>query len=260
MRHSFLDKYSNLNSFIHELDPRVKIITTLFFLIVVMTTPPVFLWAFLIYFLIELIILIISKIPILFILKRFLIVIPFILFIVIFAPFISKNEYTGSYNLGILRNLGGGFYNINSVLVIMNVVLKSFLSIIALILLSSTTPFSQLLLGFRKLKVPSILTDIASFMYRYIFVIVDEVQRMVRARNARNYRSKWIWQSKVVGSIIANLFLRSYERGERVYFAMLSRGYNGNLILNYKYKMRWIEWLYLIIFFIILTLIRFFIR
>jgi len=96
-------------------------------------------------------------------------------------------------------------------------------------------------------------------MYRYVFVIVDEVQRMIRARNARNYRGKWIWQSKVVGSIIANLFLRSYERGERVYLAMLSRGYNGDLILNYKYKMRWIEWLYLIIFFVILTLIRFFI-
>lgn len=260
MKHSFLDKYSSLDSFIHKLDPRVKIITTLFFLIVVMTTSPIFLWAFLIYFLIELIILIISKIPINFVLKRFVIVLPFILFIIIFSPFISKNEYSGSYNLGILRNLSGEFYNINSVLVIVNVVLKSFLSIIALILLSSTTPFSQLLLGFRKLRVPSIFTNIASFMYRYVFIIVDEVQRMVRARNARNYRGKWILQSKVIGTMIANLFLRSYERGERVYLAMLSRGYNGDLILNYKYKIGWIDWLYLSIFSIILVLTMFFTR
>jgi len=97
-------------------------------------------------------------------------------------------------------------------------------------------------------------------MYRYVFVIVDEAQRMLRARNSRNYRGKWILQSKVIGTMIANLFLRSYERGERVYLAMLSRGYNGDLILNYKYKIGWIDWLYFVIFSIILVLTMFFTR
>jgi len=66
-------------------------------------------------------------------------------------------------------------------------------------------------------------------MYRYSFILIDEMYRMKRARDARCFGGKWFWQTKVIGHMIGTLFLRSFHRGERVYLAMLSRGYNGTM-------------------------------
>ena len=67
-----------------------------------------------------------------------------------------------------------------------------------------------------------------SFMYRYIFILTDEVLRMKQARDSRSFGGKWRWQIKTVGNMVGTLFLRSYERGERVYAAMAARGFNGH--------------------------------
>jgi cobalt/nickel transport system permease protein len=81
--------------------------------------------------------------------------------------------------------------------------------------------------GFERLHIPQFFTLVSSFMYRYIFIIVDEVQRMKRARDSRNYKGRWIWQAKVIGYMIASLFLRSHQRAENVYNAMCARGFDG---------------------------------
>jgi cobalt/nickel transport system permease protein len=119
--------------------------------------------------------------------------------------------------------------------VLWNVTIKSTVSVLAIILLSSTTPFPEMLKGMERLRVPHLLTTLLSFMYRYIFVLMDELQRMRRARDSRGWRGKWLWQVKVIGHMIAALFLRSYERGERVYAAMLARGYDGGVRTIYLY-------------------------
>ena len=107
--------------------------------------------------------------------------------------------------------------------------IKSTISVLAVILLSSTTPFPELLRGMEKMKIPHMLTTLLSFMYRYIFVLIDEMQRMRRARDSRGWKGKWVWQAKVIGHMIASLFIRSCERGERVYAAMPARGYGGEV-------------------------------
>ena len=66
-------------------------------------------------------------------------------------------------------------------------------------------------------------------MYRYSFILVDEIQRMKRARDSRCFGGKWLRQTKTIGHMVGTLFLRSFLRGERVYMAMLSRGYNGTM-------------------------------
>ena len=71
---------------------------------------------------------------------------------------------------------------------------------------------------------------LASFAYRYIFVLVDEAERMERARDSRCYGGRWLWHAKVIGQMIGTLFLRSYERAERVYVAMVSRGFDGRIV------------------------------
>jgi cobalt/nickel transport system permease protein len=85
----------------------------------------------------------------------------------------------------------------------------------------------ELLRGLERLRLPAALTSVAAFMVRYADVIVDEVRRMRIARISRGYDPRWIWQARAVAASAGTLFIRSYERGERVYLAMVSRGYSG---------------------------------
>ena len=124
----------------------------------------------------------------------------------------------------------------HGLMVLWNVAIKSTISVLAVILLSSTTPFPELLRGMEKMRIPHMFTTLLSFMYRYIFVLIDEMQRMRRARDSRGWKGKWIWQAKVIGHMIASLFIRSYERGERVYAAMLARGYGGEVQTLYLHQ------------------------
>lgn len=228
MKHAFLDEYSHLESPVHRLDPRAKLLGFVVLVVVCVTTPPNLYAAFAAYLGLEVALLALSRLPPRHVLKRLLIVLPFILVVAAFIPFFSRGG--GSYNLGPVRVSAHGL------LVLWNVAAKSTVSVLAVILLSSTTPFPDLLRAMEKLKVPRFLTSLLSFTYRYIFVLVDEAQRMKRARDSRGWSGKWIWQAKVIGHMIATLFLRSYERGERVYAAMLARGYGGRVQALYLHE------------------------
>jgi len=223
MKHSYLDRFSNLDSFIHRLDARAKIV--MFFALVILTvsTPAQNYIAFAVYVCILSILLILSRLPIGHIFKRSLVIVPFVLMVAIFIPFLKTDAVGGGYNLVGLNMSKSGL------LVLWNVMIKSYISIVSMILLSSSTSFKDLMIGFEQLKVPSIFIAIASFMYRYLFVVTDEAMRMKIARDSRNFSGKWIWDSRVIAHMIGCLFIRSYERGERVYLAMASRGYDGTI-------------------------------
>jgi cobalt/nickel transport system permease protein len=221
MKHSFLDQYSDLGSFIHKLDPRTKIITTFALVLMVVLTPPQKWEIFIIYFALIASLILLSKVPPLYVLKRSLVIVPFVLFIAIFIPFLKTSEPSGSYNIWIWQ------LSYSGLIIVWNVVIKAWLSILSLILLSSTTKFSELLKGLEQLRMPQVLVMILSFMYRYIFVLVDEVIRMKQARDSRNFGGKRSWQLKTIGNMVGTLFIRSYERGERVYGAMVARGFDG---------------------------------
>jgi cobalt/nickel transport system permease protein len=121
-------------------------------------------------------------------------------------------------------------------LAFVSVVLKSWLSVQAALLLMATTHFTAVLQALRALRLPAVLVAILSFAYRYLFVLTEEAQRMLRARECRSAEAagrvagrSLAWRAGVVGQMAGTLFLRSYERSERIYVAMLSRGYNGEL-------------------------------
>ena len=227
MKQVFLDEYSDLQSPLHQLDPRAKLVGFVALIIICVTTPPDLYAAFAAYLGLELVLVLVSRLPWKHVLKRMLIVLPFILVVAVFLPFFNKGG--GSYNLGPVTVSSHGLT------VLWNVTIKSTVSVLAIILLSSTTPFPEMLKGMERLRVPHLMTTLLSFMYRYIFVLMDELQRMRRARDSRGWRGKWLWQVKVIGHMIAALFLRSYERGERVYAAMLARGYDGGVRTIYLY-------------------------
>ena len=223
MKHSFLDQYSDRDSFIHRLDPRTKLITTLVFILVVITTPPTRWPVFALYFCLITTLLLLSKVPIFYILKRSLVIMPFVLLIAIFIPFFKEGEVAGSYNVW-LWQLSVTYSGLQ---VLWNVIIKAWLSILSLILLTATTKFTNLLKGLEQLRMPRVMVMLLSFMYRYIFVLVDEVMRLKQARDSRNFGGRRLWQIRTIGNMIGTLFIRSYERGERVYAAMLARGFDG---------------------------------
>ena len=105
--------------------------------------------------------------------------------------------------------------------------IKATIGTVGAVLLGATTTFPDLLRGLERLRVPRLLTLIAAFMYRYLFVIVEETGRMRAALAARGHRPRHALQATAIGRVVAALFLRSYGRGERVYNAMLARGYAG---------------------------------
>ena len=182
MKHAFIDQYSDLDSFVHRLDPRTKTLAVLAFVLVVMATPPTAWPAFALGTILMAGLILLARLPPLYVLKRSAVVVPFVLMIAFSVPFFEGGQVAGSYNVGWWQVS----VTYEGLLVLWNVVVKSWLSALSLILLSATTPFPCLLKGLERLGVPRVMVMILSFMYRYIFVLVDEAMRMGRARESRS--------------------------------------------------------------------------
>ncbi|OGO23627.1 MAG: cobalt ECF transporter T component CbiQ [Chloroflexi bacterium RBG_16_50_9] len=224
MKHGFLDKYSERDSLIHRLDPRTKFVAVFFFILAVTLTAPAAWPVFAVYFILIATQVFLSRVPILYIFKRSLVIIPFVVLVAVFVPFFTQGQVAVGFRIG-PWDVSVTYHGLQ---VLGTILAKSWLSILALILLTSTTRMTDLLRGLERLRLPRVMVIILSFMYRYIFVMVDEVLRMKRARDSRNFGSgRRLWQIKTIGRMAGTLFIRSYERGERVYAAMLSRGYDG---------------------------------
>jgi len=192
------------DTLVHRLDPRVKIIGLVGLTIVAVTTPVGAWAAFACYGLVLGALSVVARLPGAYVLRRLMIAIPFLLAVAL-LPFVVPDGVRLALTLAVKATIG----------------------VLAMVVLSSTTPFPQLLHGFERLKAPGMLVMIVAFMWRYLYVIGEEVARMRVARQARGYQPRWIWQANALGQTIAALFIRSLERGERVYLAMVSRGYRG---------------------------------
>ncbi len=167
-----------------------------------------------------------ARLPIKTVLFRSLIEIPFVLFAFL-MPFFGTGEsfevlgFT-IYESGLLAGLG--------------IIAKGTLGILTAIVLSSTTTARELLRGLERLRFPSLIIQIATFMLRYMNVVNDEMERMRIARASRGFEATGVQHWRVLGQSAGALFIRSYERGERVHLAMISRGYQGLMPQDAKVK------------------------
>ena len=193
--------------------------TALAFIIVCVSTPITEWRAFITYFLAIYAVSLIAKIPTPTLLLRSLIEIPFIFFAIL-MPFFGTGERfeAGPFNLYRESLLAGA-----------GIVVKGTLGVLTAVILSTTTTAREILRGLEKLHLPKLMVQIAAFMLRYVNVISDEMQRMKVARESRGFIATGIKDWKVIATAASALFIRSYERGERVHLAMLSRGYVGIL-------------------------------
>jgi cobalt/nickel transport system permease protein len=152
-------------------------------------------------------------------LRRLTIELPFVGFAVL-LPFVGQGERIDVLGLSLSVNGLWGAWNI---------LIKGTLGVAVSSVLVATTSVPELLRGLDRLHLPKALTSIAAFMVRYAEIIAGELRSMHVARVSRGYDPRWLWQARAVATSAGTLFIRSYERGERVHLAMLSRGYDGSL-------------------------------
>jgi cobalt/nickel transport system permease protein len=191
---------------VHRLDPRVKIVALVGVAVVAASTPAGAWWALGAYIGIGVVVAAAARLPLRHTLRRMTVEVPFLL-------------------AALALILVGGDGGVRGG----TLALKLTASVLAMIVLSSTTPFPRLLHGFEALRTPRMFVMIVSFMWRYLHVLGEEWHRMRIARQARGHRARWLWQEGSLGPVVATLFLRSLHRGERVYLAMASRGFAGGV-------------------------------
>ncbi|MFC1872111.1 cobalt ECF transporter T component CbiQ [Chloroflexota bacterium] len=235
MNHSFIDKYAENESPVHRLDPRTKLGLSLLLVVAVVLTRADAWWAYSAYLLTIVALFFVAGVPLTYVLKRTLIILPFVAMAGFFVPFIPGGETAVSLDIWWWSITVSG----EGLEIFRNLMARAGISVLAMILLTSTTRFSELMAALDKLKAPRIVVLLMSFMYRYLFIITDEIMRMRQARDSRNFGGSRLWQAKTVGHMIGTLFIRSFERGERVYDAMTARGLNGNARIVYKHRFGW---------------------
>jgi cobalt/nickel transport system permease protein len=152
--------------------------------------------------------------------RRARLILPPVLFVAAFLPFVRSGE---SVEVGPVSLSADGLETLASVSA------KATIGVVGAVLLGATTTFPSVLQALESLRVPRLFTLIAAFTYRYLFVVLEEVQRMRAALSSRGYRPRHALQATAIGRVATALFLRSYARGERVYLAMLARGYTGTM-------------------------------
>lgn len=229
----FLDPYQFRQSPVHRLDPRVKFVLALAFILTTALTPSGVWPVYILLFALVSSLAILSDLGAGYIMKRSVLALPFVLSAlpVIFTtqgePLTSLT--IGSWNLvvylpGLVR--------------FVSITLKSWVSVQAAILLSASTPFPDLLIAMRSVGVPRLIVAVIGLMWRYLFVLADEALRLIRARLARSGDTEdpglrkggsLAWRARVTGGMAGSLFLRAFERSDRIYMAMLARGYDGEV-------------------------------
>lgn len=229
----FLDPYRPRPSLIHRLDARVKFVLTLAFIFTTALAPvgawPVYVLLFFLALSVE----ILSELGVGYVLKRAMLALPFVLAalpVLVTArgvPLVSM--LVGPWLLTVTREGVERFASI---------ALKSGLSVQMAVVLVSSTSFPDLLVAMRAVGIPRLLVAIVGLAWRYLFVMADEALRLMRARAARSGRppqsgtrvgGNVCWRARVTGGMAGSLFVRSIERADRIYAAMLSRGYDGEV-------------------------------
>ena len=212
-----LETLSNQKTVVHKLDARIKIITTLVFIIVVLSFNKYDLSGLLPFFIYPAFLLNAGNIPISVILKKIIVLSPFIIIIGIFNPFLDHAEL---YKIGRM-SISGGWISF------LSIIIRFLLTVSISFILISITGFYQICFGLNKIGVPAVFSLQLMLMYRYIFLLIEESIRLVRAHNLRAFDNKIKFRHYIY--MISYLLIRTIDRAESIYNAMLARGFDGRL-------------------------------
>lgn len=204
---------------VHRAPAHVKILTLLGFMLLVVATPRQWYAAYAVEAAVLLGVVLLSRVPLTYLAPRMVIEVPFAIFAIL-VPFISHGPRTEVLGLTVSQpGLVAG----------LALLIKGTMGVLGSLTLAATTEPQDILRGLQRLKMPDLIVQIMGFMIRYLDVVTNEMSRMITAMRSRGFdpRSPRHWP--VLARSLGALFIRSYERGERVHLAMLSRGYDGKL-------------------------------
>ncbi len=247
MHSDVIDRYVAGDSLVHRLDPRVKVVATILFIVSNVLLPDGAWLGFALALVLVLLVTLLAGLPLSYAVRRSFVALPFAL-VGITTLFSIPGEGLTAFGLGrwTLTITDAGLLRFGSI------VSRTLLSVMMAILLTAATQFPDLIHALRHLRLPASLVTIIAFMYRYLFVLTDEVGRLLRAREARSARlpgrksgGSVVWRAKVAGDMAGQLFVRSFDRSDRVYNAMLSRGYSGHFYTLNPHTMGAQDWLLL---------------
>lgn len=211
--------YRHGHSVLHRLPAEVKIVGLVVFVLAVVATPRELFWPFGIYALILLAVWQLARIPLRWILPRMLIEAPFIVLAVL-LPFAEGGERI---------EVAGMHLSVAGLYAAWGIVIKGTLGVAASLTVAATTAAGELPVALSRLGVPGMITSMLVLMIRYIDLLSAEAARMRMARISRGDSPRLLHQVGAIAKGVGALFLRAYERGERVYLAMLSRGFDGRV-------------------------------
>lgn len=226
--HEHAENLPLTSSFISQIDPRFKILSIFYFIFLIISAPAGSLLSFSLFALILLMLIFLARISFSVFIKRYLIILPFLLVIIALLPFSKEGNIIFLLHLKFLtlRITDAGLETFSYVFI------KSFFSLCSLIILSTTTSFSDIIKALKVLKIPLIIIIMLSFMYRYLYLMIDELKKMKMAVDARNFGRNRAGVLKALAGCIGVFFLRAYERSEGVYHAMISRNFKKSSFLN----------------------------
>jgi cobalt/nickel transport system permease protein len=226
VEHSYLDELARRSSPLHRTEARLKTVGALALIDSAALLPASADWAFAVYLVLLAVLLALARLPPGPVLRRLAGLAPFVLTAVILLPFARSGDGAVSVAL----RLGGWQLRLYQagLLAAKAVLLKSLICGGSAVLLVSATPFASLLRALQRFGFPRLLLTIIAFLYRYLFLLQGEFLRLGRAARARGWEAGPLRvRLAAAGGIVGSLFLRTYDRGERVYTAMLARGYDG---------------------------------
>ncbi|GAB4483992.1 MAG: cobalt ECF transporter T component CbiQ [Thermodesulfovibrionales bacterium] len=232
----YLDRLSYRDTVIHRLDPRVKVITTVLFSVTVVSCPKYHVVPLIPFFAFPVLLAALSDTSFWFVMKKVLILSPFAVFIGIFNPLFDAKTVPVAYGIAV----SAGWISFLSIIV------KFILTISATLILIATTSFPGVCSALRKLGVPAPFISQLLFLYRYLFVMMEETMRIVRARDLRSFGTRGAGVTAFTG-LVGTLFIRTIERAERIYNAMLCRGFQGDIFSLKQHHFRKVDFLFMLV-------------
>lgn len=220
-------RYQAHDSYLHRFDPRLKVVVTILLIIGVVLTPDRAVLAFGLIWLMDIGLCWLARVAWWRVGRMAGIALPFTLAA---ATLLFTTPGKTLLTIGGAHISDAGLFRFGAI------VLRSWLAVQIALLLSITTRFDQLLWALTWWRLPAPLIAMIGLMVRYLYTLAEEAERLLQARAARSGAlagqksgGSVRWRAKTAGGMVGNLFLRSYERGERVYMAMLARGYSGQM-------------------------------
>ena len=243
-----LDDLARRDTLVHRLDPRTKVVTTFLFVVTVVSFGKYQIASLLPLTIYPIVLLTAGGIPVSSIGKRLLLALPFVLLVGIFNPLLDREPLV---RLGPVA-IAGGWVSLTSILV------RFVLTVGAALLLIATTGFNTVCLALEKLRVPQAFVMQLLFLYRYIFVLIDQAARLVRAHGLRSFSHRHM-KVRVFASLVGHLLIRTLDRAQGIHTAMYCRGFTGRFHISGALKFRAGDIAYLCVwtgFFVLVRLIN----